>query len=123
MFPAPRTSLRTATPLPAPDDVAHLRVVDADTYTDWELYRDKVDRLYRLIYSRVGNRPDAEDLTSEVFRTALGPMRLTSKGEVRLVPADDGQDGSRFPLAPSPGNARYLHRSGGRRGLSRQAFG
>jgi RNA polymerase sigma-70 factor, ECF subfamily len=66
-------------------DVARLRVVDADTYTDWEsVYRDNVDRLYRLMYARVGNRPDAEDLTSEVFRTALGPLRLaSSKGEVR----------------------------------------
>jgi RNA polymerase sigma factor (sigma-70 family) len=85
MFPAPRTSLRTVTPLPVPGDVAHLRVVDADTYTDWEsVYRDNVDRLYRLFYARVGNRPDAEDLTSEVFRTALGPLRMaSSKGEVR----------------------------------------
>ncbi len=59
--------------------------MDADTYTDWEsVYRDNVDRLYRLMYARVGNRPDAEDLTSEVFRTALGPLRLaSSKGEVR----------------------------------------
>src|SRR5580692_2710099 len=67
------------------NDVARLRVVDADTYTDWEsVYRDNVDRLYRLMYARVGNRPDAEDLTSEVFRTALGPLQLTaSKGEVR----------------------------------------
>lgn len=66
-------------------DVAYLRVVDADTYTDWEsVYRDNVDRLYRLMYSKVGNRPDAEDLTSEVFRTALGPLRMaSSKGEVR----------------------------------------
>ncbi len=67
------------------NDVARLRVVDADIYTDWEsVYRDNVDRLYRLMYARVGNRPDAEDLTSEVFRTALGPLRLaSSKGEVR----------------------------------------
>jgi RNA polymerase sigma-70 factor (ECF subfamily) len=36
------------------------------------------------MYARVGNRPDAEDLTAEVFRTALKPMRLAvSKGEVR----------------------------------------
>jgi len=60
-------------------------VVDADTYTDWEaVYRDNIERLYRLMYARVGNRPDAEDLTSEVFSTALGPLRLaSSKGEVR----------------------------------------
>jgi RNA polymerase sigma factor (sigma-70 family) len=66
-------------------DVTRLRVVDADSYTDWEsVYRDNIDRLYRLMYARVGNRADAEDLTSEVFRTALGPLKLTlSKGEVR----------------------------------------
>jgi RNA polymerase sigma-70 factor (ECF subfamily) len=60
-------------------------VVDPDGYIDWEaVYRDNIDRLYRLMYARVGNRPDAEDLTSEVFRTALGPLRLaSSKGEVR----------------------------------------
>jgi RNA polymerase sigma-70 factor (ECF subfamily) len=54
-------------------------------YADWEsVYRDNVERLYRLMYARVGNRPDAEDLTSEVFRAALGPLRLaSSKGEVR----------------------------------------
>jgi RNA polymerase sigma factor (sigma-70 family) len=59
--------------------------VDSDVYTDWEsVYRDNVDRLYRLMYARVGNRPDAEDLTSEVFRTTLGPLRLaSSKGEAR----------------------------------------
>ena len=65
--------------------VVPLRVVDTDLYADWEsVYRDNVERLYRLMYARVGNRPDAEDLTSEVFRTALGPLRLaSSKGEVR----------------------------------------
>jgi RNA polymerase sigma factor (sigma-70 family) len=60
-------------------------MVETDGYGDWEaVYRDNVDRLYRLMYARVGNRPDAEDLTSEVFRTALGPLRLSvTKGEVR----------------------------------------
>ncbi|HEY1445321.1 MAG TPA: sigma-70 family RNA polymerase sigma factor [Acidimicrobiales bacterium] len=59
--------------------------MDSDAYPDWEaVYTDNVERLYRLMYGRVGNRPDAEDLTSEVFRTALGPLRLSSsKGEVR----------------------------------------
>jgi RNA polymerase sigma factor (sigma-70 family) len=67
------------------NDAPRLRVVEADAYLDWEsVYRDNVARLYGLMYARVGNRPDAEDLTSEVFRTALGPLRLaSSKGEVR----------------------------------------
>jgi RNA polymerase sigma-70 factor (ECF subfamily) len=88
MFPAPKPSLRSVVESPndsAKADVVQLRVVDADAYPDWEaVYRDNIDRLYRLMYARVGNRPDAEDLTSEIFRTALGPLRLaSSKGEVR----------------------------------------
>jgi RNA polymerase sigma factor (sigma-70 family) len=82
---APRSSSRASNPPAITGGGVHLRVVDADAYTDWEsVYRDNVDRLYRLMYARVGNRPDAEDLTAEVFRTALGPLRLaSSKGEVR----------------------------------------
>ena len=62
-----------------------LRSVSGDSYPDWEaIYRDNVERLYRMMFSRVGNRPDAEDLTAEVFRAALGPLRTSaSVGEVR----------------------------------------
>jgi RNA polymerase sigma-70 factor (ECF subfamily) len=62
-----------------------LRVVSEDAYPDWEAaYRDNVGRIYRLMYARVGNRPDAEDLTADVFRAAMGPLRLVaSRGEVR----------------------------------------
>src|ERR1700754_1401405 len=54
-------------------------------YPDWEaVYRDNVDRIYRLMYGKVGNRPDAEDLTTEVFLAALRPLRMSaSVGEVR----------------------------------------
>jgi RNA polymerase sigma factor (sigma-70 family) len=57
----------------------------ADRYADWhEVYDDNVVRIHRLMYGKVGNRPDAEDLTAEVFLAALGPLRLSvSRGEVR----------------------------------------
>jgi RNA polymerase sigma-70 factor (ECF subfamily) len=81
----PTDSETSADPARTDSGIAYLRVVDADAYADWEsVYRDNIDRLYRLMYARVGNRPDAEDLTSEVFRTALRPLRMaSSKGEVR----------------------------------------
>src|SRR6266702_3700262 len=51
-------------------------VVCDDRYPDWDaIYRDNVVRLYRLMYVKVGNHPDAEDLTTEVFMAALGPLR------------------------------------------------
>ena len=65
--------------------VTPLRSVSGASYPDWEaIYLDNVERLYRMMFSRVGNRPDAEDLTAEVFRAALGPLRTSaSVGEVR----------------------------------------
>jgi RNA polymerase sigma factor (sigma-70 family) len=87
MFDAPQTSHRGTTS--HADDhekrASYLRLVEDETYADWDAaYLDNVGRLYGLMYSRIGNRPDAEDLTAEVFKAALGPMRLSSsKGEVR----------------------------------------
>jgi RNA polymerase sigma factor (sigma-70 family) len=83
--PARRGNASSAVSAAPKERVSYLKLVEADTYADWEAaYLDNVDRLYRLMYSRVGNRPDAEDLTAEVFKAALGPLRLnSSKGEVR----------------------------------------
>jgi RNA polymerase sigma factor (sigma-70 family) len=81
--PAPRRS-------PGPDGRGsegepRLRVVGQDSYESWDhVYVDNVSRLYRLMYSKVGNRLDAEDLTAEVFMAALGPLQVDlSRGEVR----------------------------------------
>ena len=65
---------------PAADETA-----EAAAYPDWDaIYTDNVGRIYRLLFAKVGNRPDAEDLTSQVFLAALGPLRTTaSVGEVR----------------------------------------
>lgn len=49
------------------------------SYPDWDaVYRDNVTWVYRLMYAKVGNRPDAEDLTAEVFTSALRPMRVSA---------------------------------------------
>ncbi|ADP80678.1 RNA polymerase sigma factor [Pseudofrankia inefficax] len=63
----------------------HLRVVPDAGYAGWdEIYRDNVERVYRIMFAKVGNRADAEDLTAEVFMTALRPLRVSaSVGEVR----------------------------------------
>jgi RNA polymerase sigma factor (sigma-70 family) len=45
-------------------------------YPDWEtVYADNAIWVYRMIVKRVGNVPDAEDLTAEVFLAALRPLR------------------------------------------------
>jgi len=55
------------------------------SYVGWDnLYEDNVGWVYRLLYAHVGNRMDAEDLTSEVFLAALRPLRISaSRREVR----------------------------------------
>lgn len=65
--------------------MTRLRAVSGDSYADWEaVYRDNIGRVHRLMFAKVGNRPDAEDLTTEVFLAALRPLRLpASVGEVR----------------------------------------
>jgi len=65
--------------------IPRLHSVGADAYPNWDaIYLDNVERLYRIMYARVGNRADAEDLTAEVFQAALKPLRTSaSVGEVR----------------------------------------
>jgi RNA polymerase sigma factor (sigma-70 family) len=71
-------------PDPAPRPRA-LRSVRDEVYADWDaLYLDNVRWVYRLMFSRVGNRSDAEDLTAEVFLAVLRPLDPTvSTHEVR----------------------------------------
>jgi len=64
-----------------PTAAAGLRVA-ADTgscYPDWAaVYADNAIWVYRMIVKRIGNVPDAEDLTAEVFLAALRPLRTTA---------------------------------------------
>ncbi len=58
---------------------------DDEPYADWDaVYVDNVRWVYRLLYGKTGNRPDAEDLTTEVFLTALPRLRpRAARAEVR----------------------------------------
>jgi RNA polymerase sigma-70 factor (ECF subfamily) len=72
-------------PSDEPAPAARLRAVTAKAYPDWDaVYRDNIGLVYRLMFAKVGNRPDAEDLTTEVFLAVLRPLRLPATvGEVR----------------------------------------
>lgn len=64
-----------------------LRVVESSPpdAADWEtVYREHVTPLYRYVYARTGNRPDAEDVTSATFMRALPRLRPdVTAGETR----------------------------------------
>src|SRR2546428_1915162 len=47
---------------------------DSQDHLTWA-YQTHVTAIYQYVYSRVGNRPDAEDLTSQVFMKATKAMR------------------------------------------------
>jgi RNA polymerase sigma-70 factor, ECF subfamily len=49
-----------------------------------QIYDAQVVPIYRFIYARVGNRPDAEDLTAQVFMRAVEQLD-TSRPEGQIV--------------------------------------
>ena len=61
-----------------------LHLIPGDAPLDWErVYSDNVVSIYRIMYAKVGNKADAEDLTSQVFLAALPHLRVdASTGEI-----------------------------------------
>jgi len=60
-------------PEPAPTPAPPSR----DDHADWEeIFRGNVDWVYALMLAKVGAAPDAEELTTEVFMTALEPSPI-----------------------------------------------
>jgi len=58
-----------------------IEAVQADPARFVEIYDGYVDRIYAYVSRRVGNRADAEDITSQVFEQALGAIpRLEWRG-------------------------------------------
>ena len=51
---------------------------------DWEaVYAANIGPVYRFVFSRTGNRPDAEDVTSQVFLQAMPYLRRAAPEETR----------------------------------------
>jgi len=91
------------------DVPASLRVVPSTPpNADWEtVYRAHVVPVYRYVYTRTGNRADAEDVTSTTFMRALprlradvsdGEMRAYLRATARTVLADMWHDRYRAPV-------------------------
>lgn len=114
-------------------EAREVHLIDAEEYPDWEsAYRDNVVGIYRYVYRRVGNQPDAEDLTEQVFMNTLHSLRLPAfihevraylVKTARTVLADHwrkhyampvvAMELSRLPaaLAPEPDNRRPAERA------------
>src|ERR1700704_6929381 len=65
---APVASSGKIVPLP------HADAPHGQDHLTWA-YQTHVTAIYQYIYRRVGNRPDAEDLTAQVFMKAISGMR------------------------------------------------
>lgn len=57
-----------------PDDAALVAAAKEDLRAFTALYERYVDRVYRYCYSRLGNKEQAEDATSEVFLKAVAAL-------------------------------------------------
>ncbi|MDR3721705.1 MAG: sigma-70 family RNA polymerase sigma factor [Candidatus Acidoferrales bacterium] len=57
-----------------PDERLLIEAAQKDPARFAELYDDNFDRVYAFVSRRVQNRPDAEDLTAEVFHQALAKI-------------------------------------------------
>ncbi|HEX9989568.1 MAG TPA: sigma-70 family RNA polymerase sigma factor [Chloroflexia bacterium] len=50
-----------------------------------EVYDKHVEQIYKFVYFKVGNREDAEDITSQIFIKAANSMDLTQEDQVKLA--------------------------------------
>ena len=60
----------------APAEIAEPVGLPPAAGVDWEaVYAENVTPVYRFVYSKTGNHPDAEDVTSQVFLQAIPYLR------------------------------------------------
>ena len=62
--------------LPSTADATPSLQLVSPRHPDWEtVYRENVVSVYRFVHTRIGNRPDAEDVTAQTFLRALPRLR------------------------------------------------
>jgi hypothetical protein len=80
---------------------SRFEVVQGSTYPDWEsVYRDNLVGIYQLVYRRVGNVPDAEDLAEEVLMQYRALRKAAEVG--RNLASEWTIVGHRQPVPPRP---------------------
>lgn len=94
------------------------RVVEIDQAALRRVYEEHVTLIYRYIYARVGNREDAEDLTSQVFVKALhslehdrDPMSIRAwlVATARTTVADHWREQYKLGVVPIEPLVDWLH--------------
>jgi RNA polymerase sigma-70 factor, ECF subfamily len=61
--------------MPPPDDAALVQAAQKDISAFSPLYQRYVQQVYRYLLARVGNAPDAQDLTSQTFMAAMQGLK------------------------------------------------
>jgi RNA polymerase sigma-70 factor, ECF subfamily len=61
--------------MPPPDDAALVQAAQKDISAFSLLYQRYVQQVYRYLLARVGNAPDAQDLTSQTFMAAMQGLK------------------------------------------------
>jgi hypothetical protein len=96
MFDATQTSHQASSakaPTTPRGRASYFELVEDDTYADWEAaYVDNADHIDRLVYTGVGNQPDADDTTAQVLKAAFDPETDLAVRDEHSEP-EDGEAG------------------------------
>ena len=79
-----QTQTTNVSTLPA-SMVGNQSSVEARKQAIEQVYEEHVEQIYKFVYYKVGNRDDAEDITSQIFIKAANSLDITQDGRARLA--------------------------------------